>query len=106
KDIKDVLRGIYLSRTFSDRTLEFISGYGELWSAQILNAHLNATGIASSWLDSRTVFIVEHADTAVSVDWERTKSRTSKWLERLETDWVVVTGFIASTCEGLPTTLK
>jgi len=35
KDIKDVLTGVYLSRTYSDRTLEFISGHGELWSAQI-----------------------------------------------------------------------
>jgi aspartokinase/homoserine dehydrogenase 1 len=106
KDIKDVLRGIYLSRTFSDRTLEFISGHGELWSAQILSAHLNATGTASSWLDARTLFIVEPGDTAVSVDWERTKSRTSEWLKTVKTDWVVVTGFIASTCDGLPTTLK
>ena len=45
-DIKDVLRGIYLSRTYSDHTLEFISGHGEVWSARLLNAHLNATGLA------------------------------------------------------------
>jgi len=106
KDIKDVLRGVYLSRTYSDRVLEFISGYGELWSAQLLNAHLNATGVASSWLDARTLLIVEHGDTAVSVDWERTKSQTAEWLKTLKTDWVVVTGFVASTCDGIPTTLK
>ena len=58
KDIKDVPPGVfYLSRTFSDRTLEFISGHGELWSAQVLSAHLNATEIASSWLDARTLFL-------------------------------------------------
>jgi aspartokinase/homoserine dehydrogenase 1 len=106
RDIRDVLRGVYLSRTYSDRTLEFISGHGELWSAQFLNAHLNATGIASSWLDARTLLIVEHGDTAVRVDWERTKSKTAEWLKTLRTDWVVVTGFIASTCDGIPTTLK
>lgn len=61
-DIKDVLRGVYLSRTCSDRTLEFISGHGELWSAQFLNAHLNDTGIASSWLDARSVLVVEPSD--------------------------------------------
>ncbi len=106
KDIKDVLRGVYLSRTYSDRVLEFISGYGELWSAQLLNAHLNATGVASSWLDARTLLIVQLGDTAVSVDWERTKSQTAEWLKTLSTDWVVVTGFVASTREGIPTTLK
>ncbi len=106
KDIKDVLRGVYLSRTYSDRVLEFISGYGELWSAQLLNAHLNATGVASSWLDARTLLIVQLGDTAVSVDWERTKSQTAEWLKTLSADWVVVTGFVASTREGIPTTLK
>lgn len=105
KDIKDLLRGVYLSRTYSDRTIELISGHGELWSAQFLNAHLNAMGIASSWLDARTLLIVEPGDT-VSVDWECTKSQTAKWLETLRTDWVVVTGFVASTPEGIPTTLK
>ncbi len=80
KDIKDLLRGVYLSRTYSDRTIELISGHGELWSAQFLNAHLNAMGIASSWLDARTLLIVEPGD-AVSVDWECTKSQTAKWLE-------------------------
>jgi aspartokinase/homoserine dehydrogenase 1 len=106
KDIKDVLRGIYLSRTCSDRTLEFVSGHGELWSAQILNAHLNDLGIASSWLDARAIFVVESGDTLVSVDWKRTKSQTAEWLKALTTDWVVVTGFVASTRGGIPTTLK
>jgi aspartokinase/homoserine dehydrogenase 1 len=103
KDIKEILRGVYLSRTYSDRTLELIAGHGELWSAQLLNAHLNATGIASSWLDARTVLTVEPGDTSVSVDWERSKSQTAEWLKELKTDWVVITGFVASTPEGMTT---
>jgi aspartokinase/homoserine dehydrogenase 1 len=106
KDIKEVLRGVYLSRTYSDRTLDLIAGHGELWSAQLLNAHLNAMGIASNWLDARTLLTVEPGDTSVSVDWERSKSQTAEWLKELKTDWVVITGFIASTSEGIPTTLK
>jgi bifunctional aspartokinase / homoserine dehydrogenase 1 len=106
RDIKDVLRGVYLSKACSDRTLEFICGHGELWSAQLLSAHLNAIGVASTWVDARTLVIVEDGDTVVSVDWELTRSRTDEWLKTLETDWVVVTGFIASTREGVPTTLR
>ena len=106
KDIKEVLRGVYLSRTYSDRTLELIAGHGELWSAQLLNAHLNTMGIAASWLDARTLLTVEPGDTSVSVDWERSKSQTAEWLKELKTDWVVITGFVASTPEGIPTTLK
>ena len=106
KDIKEVLRGVYLSRTYSDRTLDLITGHGELWSAQLLNAHLNASGITSSWLDARTLLVVEPGDTMVSVDWARSQSQTAAWLKDLKTDWVVITGFIASTPEGIPTTLK
>jgi aspartokinase/homoserine dehydrogenase 1 len=106
KDIKEVLRGVYLSRTYSDRTLELIAGHGELWSAQLLNAHLTATGIASSWLDARTVLTVEPGDAMVSVDWARSQSQAAAWLKDLKTDWVVITGFVASTPDGIPTTLK
>lgn len=105
-DIKDILRGVYLSRTCSDRTLELVSGHGELWSAKLLNAHLNAIGVPSTCLDARTVLTVEPGDTTVSVDWERSESQTAEWLKTLGTDWVVVTGFIASTTDGIPTTLK
>jgi aspartokinase/homoserine dehydrogenase 1 len=106
KDLRELLRGVYLSRTCSDETLELISGHGEIWSAQFLNAHLNAIGIASSWLDARTVLTVEPNESSVSVDWARSKSQTAEWLEALTTDWFVVTGFVASTPEGIPTTLK
>src|ERR1044071_5041648 len=106
KDIKEVLRGVYLSRAYSDRTLELIAGHGELWSAQLLNAHLNATGIGSSWLDARRVLTVEPGETSVSVDWERSESKVTEWLKESKTDWVVITGFIASTPDGIPTTLK
>ncbi len=106
KDIKEVLRGVYLSRTCSDRTLELIAGHGELWSAQLLNAHLNATGVASSWLDARTVLTVEPGDAMVSVDWARSQAQTAAWNNSLTTDWVVITGFVASTPDGIPTTLK
>ena len=106
QDIKEVLRGVYLSRAYSERTLELIAGYGELWSAQLLNAHLNAIGTPSSWLDARTVLTVEPGENVVSVDWVRSRSLTAEWLQGLKTDWVVVSGFIASTPEGIPTTLK
>jgi bifunctional aspartokinase / homoserine dehydrogenase 1 len=106
QDIKEVLRGVYLGRNYSDRTLELVAGHGELWSAQLLNTYLNATGIASSWLDARSLLTVEPGETSVAVDWTRSESRATAWLKDLETDWVVITGFVASTPDGIPTTLK
>ena len=48
KDIKEILRGVYLSRGSSNGTLDFVAGHGEIWSAQMLNAYLNSSGISSS----------------------------------------------------------
>ncbi|MBW3629341.1 MAG: bifunctional aspartate kinase/homoserine dehydrogenase I, partial [Gemmatimonadetes bacterium] len=39
-DIADVLRGIWLLRSHSLSAMELISGYGEVWSAQMLAHHL------------------------------------------------------------------
>ncbi len=105
-DIGEVLRGVYLSRTCSERTLELITGHGELWSAQLLNAHLQAEGIRASYLDARTVLTVEPGESTVSVDWTRSQAQTDHWLTGLTSEWVVVTGFVASTPDGIPTTLK
>ena len=40
--IKEVLRGVWITRLASERIVEFISGHGELWSAQLLHAYLES----------------------------------------------------------------
>jgi aspartokinase/homoserine dehydrogenase 1 len=106
KEIAEILRGVWLSRNASERTTELVSGYGELWSAQLLNAHLASLGIASRWLDARETHVVEPGDLTVVVDFEKSAAKLAAWLKGNPTDWLVITGFIASTPEGIPTTLK
>src|SRR6185295_10142506 len=59
KAIEEVLRGVWITRIPSERIMEFVAGHGELWSAQMLHAYLDANGHSSTWLDARTVLIVE-----------------------------------------------
>ncbi len=106
KDIAEVLRGIWLSRNVSERTSELISGYGEIWSAQLLNAHLESLGMKTTWLDAREVLVVTPGESRVVVDFAASQLKLDRWLEKNLADFVVVTGFIASTPEGIPTTLK
>ena len=75
KDIKEILRGVYLSRGSSNGTLDFIAGHGELWSAQILNAYLQSEGFDSAYLDARKVLTVEPDDGVVRVDWKRSQGQ-------------------------------
>lgn len=105
-DLADVLKGIGLVRTCADRTLDLVSGYGEIWSAQLLNAYIGTQGIGCDWLDARKVLVVDPSTTPVSVRWPDSEAKIAEWLSTYRDDWVVVTGFVASTEEGIPTTLK
>ena len=107
RQIEEVLRGVWITRLDSERIREFVSGYGELWSAQILHAHMAAAGAGCDWLDARRVLVVEPSAAAVAVDWERSRARLEEWgRDEAGADFVVVTGYVASTREGVATTLK
>lgn len=104
-DIEDILKALWLLRTEPVAATELISGYGELWSAQLLAAHLEATGIDATWLDARKVLLVGEGQLAPIVDWDESAARMHRWLESTDAEIVVVTGFIASNAAGIPTTL-
>jgi len=105
-DIADVLRAIWLARTCSEELTELVSGYGEIWSAQMLGAHLGATGRSARWLDARKVLVVRPGETGPVVDWSASRALLMAWLASEPTDELVITGFVAQTPEGVPTTLK
>jgi aspartokinase/homoserine dehydrogenase 1 len=73
----------------------------------LLRAHLASEGASADWLDARRVLTVEPGAQAVAVDWALTRERLSAWQAEEEgADLVVVTGYVASTPDGVATTLK
>lgn len=105
-DIEQILRGVWLVRASSERTQELIAGHGELWSAQILAAYLASRGKDACWLDARDVLVVQSDASGVVVNWESSRAKIAEWLKTVANPLVIITGFIASTEEGLPTTLR
>ncbi len=105
-DLSDVLHATWLLRSHSDRAMDLVSGFGELWSAQILAAHLREQGGDVSWLDAREVLVVSRENGSVEVDWSASSEKLTAWMDRNEpASTLVVTGYIASTPDGLATTL-
>jgi bifunctional aspartokinase / homoserine dehydrogenase 1 len=102
--IKEVLRGVWITRLASERIIEFVSGHGELWSAQFMHAYLESRNHRSSWLDAREVLVVEPNANTVAVDWQLSKQKLQG--HHLATEIVVITGYVASTHDGVATTLK
>jgi aspartokinase/homoserine dehydrogenase 1 len=106
REIEEVLRGAWITRLASERIKEFVSGHGELWSAQLLHAHLESCGQSSTWLDARRVLVVEPDSRTIAVDWQLSQEKLQDWLAGQDTDFLVITGYIASTGDGVATTLK
>ncbi len=106
-DVADVLRAATLLRDYSRETLDLVSGYGEVWSAQILNAVIRSIGGDVAWLDAREVLIVSRTDTGADVDWAASRERMAAWCARAGAlpQTLVVTGFVASTSAGIAATL-
>lgn len=102
--LKEVLRGVWITRLASERIIEFVSGHGELWSAQLLHAYLESQNHRSSWLDARKTLVVEPNANTVTVDWQASKQKLEA--QSIETDFLVITGYIAATHDGVATTLK
>ncbi len=107
QDIRDVLRGVVVTKSCSLETVELISGYGELWSAQLLNSYLNSqTAGSATWLDARTVVVVEKGELSPIVNWQMSQDKVDFWRSDSLPEWVIITGFIAARPDGVPTTLQ
>jgi len=122
-DISALLRSLSLLRTVPTTTMEFVAGMGEIWSAGTLAAYLETKGVPTKWLNARDVLIVQGKDTGlgekgaaldmgVDILYEETAKHLSTWFEAWNkekasgTPILVITGFVASTEKGVPTTLK
>ena len=104
-DLAALLRTAHLLGHPSADLLDYVQGLGEVWSAQLLHALLRQRGVESAWLDAREVLVVEPGTLGMSVDWKRSAERLAAWRAEHDAPVVVVTGFVARTRDGKPTTL-
>lgn len=108
EDITDLLKACWLLKSASAQTVDLVTGYGELWSAQTLSAYMTRLGHAVCWLDARQIITaqpISHQSTPKLL-LDDSQARMNQWLEaNPQATRVIITGFIASTPEGLPTTL-
>ena len=124
-DVKSLLKSASLLRTASTTAVEFIAGMGELWSARTLSVYLTAKGTPAVMMDAREVVTVAKKEIGLgekgaAVDMEMEPlfdlmvDKLDEWWAREAAELVgsnalpvlVITGFIASTPDGVPTTLK
>ncbi|KAK2969105.1 hypothetical protein RJ640_028812, partial [Escallonia rubra] len=106
-NLKAMLRAIYIAGHAAESFSDFVVGHGELWSAQMLSSVIRKNGLDCNWMDTRDVLVVNPAGSdQVDPDYLESEQRLDKWFSKNPSKTIVATGFIASTPQNIPTTLK
>ncbi|PQQ08376.1 bifunctional aspartokinase/homoserine dehydrogenase 1 chloroplastic isoform X1 [Prunus yedoensis var. nudiflora] len=106
-NLKAMLRAIYIAGHATESFTDFVVGHGELWSAQMLSCVVRKNGVDCNWMDTREVLIVNPTSSnQVDPDFKESEERLEKWYSKNPSKAIVATGFIASTPQNIPTTLK
>jgi aspartokinase/homoserine dehydrogenase 1 len=109
EDLHQLLRAISIARHPAQAVSDYLVGYGEVWSALLLSQFLLGEGVAAHFLDARDVLVVEEGELGPLVEWEETQKRVRQFLDQDKEplpEVLVITGFVATTTEGVPTTLR
>ena len=102
-EIKKHLKIVATAKHCPDLISDVIVAYGEIWSSQILSALLQSMNVPSSWINARDfLFLSPLSGKDVRIDWKRSHAP----FIAPETVVPVITGFLATSAAGLPTTLK
>lgn len=105
--LQDLLRSITVLGELTPRALDLISGQGERCHARLIAAAMRSAGLAAEAVDATNCIVTDDAFGNASPLMDETRAQTHRHLLPLLERKVVpvVTGFIAATTSGIPTTL-
>ena len=104
EELNSLLRGIYLLKELSSRTLDLVASFGERLSAYILTYVLKSADIPALYCDARTLIKTDARFGSACVDRVISYGNIQRYLQECS-EIPVVTGFIGSTILNETTTL-
>ncbi len=102
--LKGLLKGIFLVREASPRTMDYVLSFGERNSNFIISHYLRREGINTNYLDARKVIKTDKSFGSAKVDLKSTYKNIQEWFTN-HPEVQITTGFIASSKGNLTTTL-
>ena len=107
KNLEDFARGLAAVRDLSPRSTDALLSFGELLSSEIVTAAFKQRGLDTAWVDSRRCVITDGNYTAARPRMDLTCKHSQTILAPLlaKGKIPVMGGFIASSSDGVPTTL-
>ena len=101
----DLLKGVFLVREASLRTMDYVLSFGERNSNYIISQYFNTLGVLAQYVDARGIIKTNKEFGSAKVLQEETDELISSFYNKHHEGINVVTGFIASDIGGLTTTL-
>ncbi|MBN2412207.1 bifunctional aspartate kinase/homoserine dehydrogenase I [candidate division KSB1 bacterium] len=102
-ELQDIIKGVSLVKECSPRTMDMLVSFGERLCAQLMTVLFINKGFNAEYIDARDLVVTDrkHGGARVHIDesYRRIKKRIN------ENKIYVVTGYIASTQDGVTTTL-
>ena len=106
QELTELVKGIAVLGELTPRSIDAISSYGERLSSYIVALAFEHFGLPSVHVDSRRLIVTDRRHTQAAPLFEETYKRLAEALPTLAQGKIVVMGgFIASTEEGVTTTL-
>jgi len=106
-ELTNLYHGVSLLRELSPRSLDAIASFGEIFSCRQIAAILQESGINAQYVDARTIIRTDDNFGEASIDFAYSNTTINNALAPLVQKGIVpvVTGFIASTEDGITTTI-
>ncbi len=103
-ELEDICLGIFLLQEINTKIYDLLLSFGERLSGQVLSKALNFYGVRIRLLDAREIILTDETFGHAQVNFEETGKRFQRYLSNIK-EHVFVSGFIASSANGKPTTL-
>jgi len=104
----ELIRALQLisqNREEPNKNQDYISGFGERFSAQIITSLLESNNINALYTDTRNLIKTNDDFGFAKVEKKISYQNISDYYQKNSDSIIVATGFIASTIDGIPTTL-
>jgi aspartate kinase len=108
QEMTELVKGIAVLGELTPRSIDAVSSYGERLSSYIVALAFEHFGLPAAHLDSRRVIVTDHRHTQAAPLLPETYKRLEETIRPLaesQGKLIVMGGFIASTLEGVTTTL-
>lgn len=101
--VGNVMQGVFLVRELSPKSMDLVTGYGERLSSLIITAAFKQAGLKANWVNSADIIKTDGTFTNARVNFKDTNTNISALQN--EKGILVIPGFIATSTEGIYTTL-